>query len=53
MATFPQLEYPRGWPTGVEITGPMTFEVPHPEIKLPPGSGPLVLVAPSTAHDSE
>lgn len=53
VGTFPQLEYPRRWPAGVEITGPMTFEVPHPEIELPPGNEPLVLVAPSTAHDSE
>ena len=30
----------------------MTFELPHPEIELPPGDAPLVLVAPSTAHDS-
>ena len=52
VGTFPQLEYPRQWPAGVEITGPMTFEVPHPEIELPPGKEPLVLVAPSTAHDS-
>jgi UDP:flavonoid glycosyltransferase YjiC (YdhE family) len=52
VATFPQLEYPRAWPAGVEITGPMTFELPHPEIELPPGDDPLVLVAPSTAHDS-
>ncbi|HWM12104.1 MAG TPA: nucleotide disphospho-sugar-binding domain-containing protein [Solirubrobacteraceae bacterium] len=52
VATFPQLEYPRHWPAGVEVTGPMTFEVPHPEIELPPGKEPLVLVAPSTAHDS-
>ncbi len=52
VATYPQLEYPREWPTGVEVTGPMTFEVPHPEIELPPGDRPLVLVAPSTAHDS-
>lgn len=53
VATYPQLEYPRPWPTGIEITGPMTFEVPHPEIELPPGDDPLVLVAPSTAHDSD
>jgi UDP:flavonoid glycosyltransferase YjiC (YdhE family) len=52
VATYPQLEYPRLWPPGVEVTGPMTFEVPHPEIELPPGERPLVLVAPSTAHDS-
>jgi MGT family glycosyltransferase len=53
VATYPQLEYPRDWPAGVEVTGPMTFEVPHPDIELPPGNAPLVLVAPSTAHDSE
>src|SRR5262245_25373555 len=52
VGTFPQLEYPRRWPAGVEVTGPMSFEVPHPEIELPPGREPLVLVAPSTAHDS-
>jgi UDP:flavonoid glycosyltransferase YjiC (YdhE family) len=53
VATFPQLEYPRRWPAGVEVTGPMTFEVPHPDIELPAGDEPLVLVAPSTAHDSD
>jgi UDP:flavonoid glycosyltransferase YjiC (YdhE family) len=53
VATYPQLEYPRSWPPGVEVTGPMTFELPHPEIELPPGDDPLVLVAPSTAHDSD
>ena len=52
VATYPQLEYPRRWPAGVEVTGPMSFEVPHPEIELPAGNEPLVLVAPSTAHDS-
>ena len=53
VATYPQLEYPRRWPAGVEVTGPMTFEIPHAEIELPPGQEPLVLVAPSTAHDSD
>jgi UDP:flavonoid glycosyltransferase YjiC (YdhE family) len=53
VATYPQLEYPRAWPAGVEVTGPMPFEVPHPDVELPPGEAPLVLVAPSTAHDSE
>jgi UDP:flavonoid glycosyltransferase YjiC (YdhE family) len=52
VATYPQLEYPRRWPPGVEVTGPMAFEVPHPEIELPPGEEPLILIAPSTAHDS-
>ncbi|MFT3865252.1 MAG: glycosyltransferase [Solirubrobacterales bacterium] len=53
VATYPQLEYPRAWPAGVHVTGPMAFEVPHPDIELPAGDAPLVLVAPSTAHDSE
>lgn len=53
VATFPQLEYPRPWPAGVHVTGPMSFELPHPDIELPPGDEPLVLVAPSTAHDPD
>lgn len=53
VATFPQLEYPRQWPDAVRVTGPLSFELPHPEIELPPGDEPLVLVAPSTAHDSD
>jgi MGT family glycosyltransferase len=53
VATYPQLEYPRAWPASVQVTGPMAFEVPHPDIELPPGDAPLILVAPSTAHDSE
>jgi MGT family glycosyltransferase len=53
VATFPQLEYPRQWPDAVEVTGPLSFELPYPEIDPPPGDEPLVLVAPSTAHDSD
>jgi MGT family glycosyltransferase len=53
VATYPQLEYPRAWPASVQVTGPMAFEVPHPDIELPPGAAPLVLVAPSTAHDAD
>jgi MGT family glycosyltransferase len=53
VATYPQLEYPRTWPGSVHVTGPMPFEVPHPDVELPGGDAPLVLVAPSTAHDSE
>lgn len=53
VATYPQLEYPREWPETVEITGPMPFEMPHPDIPLPPGDDPLVLVAPSTSKDPE
>ena len=50
VATFPQLEYPRRWPPGVHITGPMFFELEHPDVELPDGDEPLVLVAPSTAQ---
>jgi UDP:flavonoid glycosyltransferase YjiC (YdhE family) len=53
VATFPQLEYPRRWPAGVHVTGPMVFEVPFPDVELPDGDEPLVLVAPSTAQDPE
>ncbi len=53
VATFPQLEYPRRWPGHVHVTGPMEFELAHPEIELPDGDQPLVLVAPSTAQDPE
>src|SRR3954452_1897237 len=53
VATFPQLEYPRRWPTSVHVTGPMGFELPYPDVELPDGHEPLVLVAPSTAQDPE
>ena len=53
VATFPQLEYPRRWPAETRVTGPMEFELPFPDVELPEGPGPLVLVAPSTAQDPE
>jgi UDP:flavonoid glycosyltransferase YjiC (YdhE family) len=53
VATYPQLEYPRRWPSQIHVTGPMLFELPHAEIELPAGEAPLVLVAGSTAQDQE
>lgn len=53
VGTLPQLEYPREWPPEVVLTGPLGFELPHPEIELPPGEDPIVLVASSTAQDPE
>ncbi len=53
VGTFPQLEYPRRWPQGVVVTGPMQFELPYGEIEAPDGEGPLVLVASSTAQDPQ
>jgi UDP:flavonoid glycosyltransferase YjiC (YdhE family) len=53
VATFPQLEYPRSWASHVHVVGPLLWEPPYREIDPPPGDGPLVLVAPSTAQDPE
>jgi UDP:flavonoid glycosyltransferase YjiC (YdhE family) len=53
VATFPQLEYPRAWPANVRVTGPFGFELPYPDVELPPGDEPLVLVAASTAQDPD
>jgi UDP:flavonoid glycosyltransferase YjiC (YdhE family) len=50
VGTFPQLEYPRRWPTHVRVTGPMRFELPHPDVELPEGPEPLVVIAASTVH---
>lgn len=51
VTTFPQLEYPRRWPESVRVVGPAPFELPHPEIELPAGDDPLVLIASSTVPD--
>ncbi len=51
VATFPQLEYPRSWPAGAHVVGPLIWEPPAPDVELPPGEDPLVLLAPSTSQD--
>jgi MGT family glycosyltransferase len=53
VATFPQLEYPREWPPGAHVVGPLMWEPPSGDVELPPGDAPLVLIAPSTAQDAE
>jgi UDP:flavonoid glycosyltransferase YjiC (YdhE family) len=53
VGTFPQLEYPRTWPDSVRVVGPLLWEPPYHHVEAPPGSAPLVLVAPSTAQDPE
>jgi UDP:flavonoid glycosyltransferase YjiC (YdhE family) len=53
IATFPQLEYPRPWPSHVHVVGPLTWEPPAQDVSLPPGDAPLVLVAPSTSQDPD
>ena len=51
VGTFPQLEYPRRWPAGVHVTGPLIWQPPGGESGWPDGDGPRVLIAPSTAQD--
>lgn len=53
VGTFPQLEYPRPWPDFVRVVGPLMWEPPYHHVEPPPGSAPLVLVAPSTAQDPD
>jgi UDP:flavonoid glycosyltransferase YjiC (YdhE family) len=55
VATFPQLEYPRPFEESpwVKVTGPLMWEQPFGPVEPPPGSDPLVLVAPSTAQDPD
>jgi MGT family glycosyltransferase len=53
VGTFPQLEYPRSWPDSVRVVGPLMWEPPYHDVEPPPGSDPLVLVAPSTAQDPQ
>jgi UDP:flavonoid glycosyltransferase YjiC (YdhE family) len=56
VATFPQLEYPRppgGWGANTHVVGPLMWEPPAGDVELPPGEEPLVLIAPSTAQDSQ
>ncbi|MGH3551034.1 MAG: glycosyltransferase [Mycobacterium sp.] len=50
IATLPALEVPRpDWPAEAVIVGPLHFEPTDHVLPIPPGSGPLVVVAPSTA----
>ena len=53
VASFPQLEYPRPWPSHAHVVGPLMWEPPTAPTPLPPGKGPLVLVAPSTSQDPD
>jgi UDP:flavonoid glycosyltransferase YjiC (YdhE family) len=53
VATLPALEYPRAWPPWMRVVGPLMWEPPGEQVAPPPGDGPVVLVAPSTAHDGD
>jgi UDP:flavonoid glycosyltransferase YjiC (YdhE family) len=50
IATLPALEVPRpDWPQEAVVVGPLHFEPTDRVLDVPPGAGPLVVVAPSTA----
>jgi UDP:flavonoid glycosyltransferase YjiC (YdhE family) len=50
IATLPALEVPRpDWPAEAVVVGPLHFEPTSTRLEIPPGSGPVVVVAPSTA----
>lgn len=50
IATLPALEVPRpDWPVEAVIVGPLHFEPTTAVLPIPPGQGPVVLIAPSTA----
>jgi UDP:flavonoid glycosyltransferase YjiC (YdhE family) len=50
IATLPALEVPRpDWPAEALLVGPLHFEPTEQVLSIPPGSGPVVMVAPSTA----
>ncbi len=53
VGTLPQLEYPRTWPAWLRVVGPLMWEPPGDAAAPPPGRGPVVLIAPSTAQDKE
>ena len=50
IATLPALEVPRpDWPDEAVVVGPLHFEPTASVLAVPPGCGPVVVVAPSTA----
>lgn len=50
IATLPALEVPRpDWPEEAVVVGPLHYEPTATVLTLPPGDGPVVVVAPSTA----
>jgi UDP:flavonoid glycosyltransferase YjiC (YdhE family) len=47
---LPALEVPRpGWPDEPVVVGPLHFEPTDTVLAIPPGDGPVIVVAPSTA----
>ena len=53
VATLPQLERGEPFDERFHVTGPIFWEPECPDVDLPEGDGPLVMVAPSTAQDPD
>jgi UDP:flavonoid glycosyltransferase YjiC (YdhE family) len=54
VATLPSLEIPRSdWPAYAHVIGPCLYDGGDGTVELPSGSGPLVLIAASTAHEQD
>src|ERR1700761_8792439 len=50
IATLPALEVPRpDWPQEAVVVGPLHFEPTEEVLEIPAGTGPVVVIAPSTA----
>ncbi len=50
VATLPALEVPRpDWPSNAHVVGPLVWEPADDVLEPPPGDGPLIVLAPSTA----
>ncbi|QCQ90773.1 glycosyltransferase [Rhodococcus sp. SGAir0479] len=50
IATLPALEVPRpDWPSNAHVVGPLVWEPAEDVLVPPPGDGPLIVLAPSTA----
>ena len=50
IATLPALEVSRpDWPAEAVVVGPLHFEPTDAELTAPPGDGPVIVIAPSTA----
>lgn len=50
IATLPALEVPRpDWPRNAVVVGPLLWEASQERMSPPPGTAPLVMIAPSTA----
>jgi UDP:flavonoid glycosyltransferase YjiC (YdhE family) len=50
IATLPALEVPRpDWPAEAVVVGPLHFEPTDQVLQVPTGTGPVVVIAPSTA----